>query len=50
MKLENTEAYEECEKLEKNWKFPGLTSTEEVEKKLNKKKKLKKDDARKRLM
>ena len=42
IKLENTEADEECKKLEKNWKFLELTSTEEVVKKLNKKRNLKK--------
>lgn len=36
------EADEECKKLEKNWKFLELTSTEEVVKKLNKKRNLKK--------
>lgn len=42
IKLENAEADEECKKLEKNWKFLELTSTEEVVKKLNKKRNLKK--------
>lgn len=43
MKLQNTEADVQCKKLEKNWKFLELKSTEEVVKKLNKKRNLKKD-------